>query len=80
MTHRLVSWLLALAALSLGQAALAHKPSDAYLTLEVEGTQITQRLDVHLRDLDRELVLDHDDDGRLQWAEVRTRRRTRSAV
>jgi len=73
MTHRLVSWLLALAALSLVQAALAHKPSDAYLTLEVEGTQITQRLDVHLRDLDRELVLDHNDDGRLQWAEVRTR-------
>jgi len=73
MTHRLVSWLLALAALSMGTAALAHKPSDAYLTLEVQDTQVEQRLDIHLRDLDRELVLDHDDDGRLQWAEVRTR-------
>ncbi|MEX8495380.1 HupE/UreJ family protein [Sphaerotilus sp.] len=71
--HRLVSWLLALAALSIGPAALAHKPSDAYLTLQVDGTQIEQRLDVHLRDLDRELVLDRNDDGRLQWAEVHTR-------
>lgn len=73
MTHRLVPWLLALAALSFGPAAVAHKPSDAYLTLQVADTQIDQRLDVHLRDLDRELVLDHNDDGRLQWAEVRTR-------
>jgi HupE / UreJ protein len=73
MSHRLVPWLLTLAALSIGPAALAHKPSDAYLNLQVEGTEITQRLDVHLRDLDRQLVLDRDDDGRLQWAEVRTR-------
>lgn len=73
MTHRLVPWLLALAALSFGPAAVAHKPSDAYLTLQVADTQIDQRLDVHLRDLDRELVLDHNDDGHLQWAEVRTR-------
>lgn len=73
MTHPLASALLALAALSIGSTALAHKPSDAYLTLQVAGTQIDQRLDVHLRDLDRALVLDQDDDGRLQWAEVRTR-------
>ncbi|MEY4907172.1 MAG: hypothetical protein RL260_890 [Pseudomonadota bacterium] len=73
MSQRLVFWLLALTALSISPFAQAHKPSDAYLTLQVEGTQIVQRLDVHLRDLDRELVLDRDDDGRLQWAEVRTR-------
>jgi hypothetical protein len=73
MSQRLLAWLLALTALSISPFAQAHKPSDAYLTLQVEGTQIVQRLDVHLRDLDRELVLDRDDDGRLQWAEVRTR-------
>jgi hypothetical protein len=76
MTHPIAFARLALttlAALSFGSTALAHKPSDAYLTLQVAGTQIDQRLDVHLRDLDRALVLDQDDDGRLQWAEVRTR-------
>ncbi len=54
-------------------AAQAHKPSDAYLNLQVEGTRIEARLDVALRDLDRDLVLDADDDGALSWREVRTR-------
>jgi len=56
-----------------GQAALAHKPSDAYLTLAASGTDIAVRWDVALRDLDRELGLDADDDGRLTWGEVRAR-------
>jgi hypothetical protein len=65
--------LTALAAALLATTAQAHKPSDAYLQLEVDGTRIEQRLDIALRDLDRELVLDADDDGSITWGEVRTR-------
>jgi HupE / UreJ protein len=54
-------------------AAQAHKPSDAYLTLAVEGSLVTQRLDIALRDLDRDLQLDADDNGALTWGEVRGR-------
>lgn len=54
-------------------AALAHKASDAYLTWRVDGPAIEQRLDIALRDLDRELGLDADDDGALSWGEVRGR-------
>jgi hypothetical protein len=53
--------------------AHAHKPSDAYLTLRVDGSRIEQRLDIALRDLDRDFALDADGDGALTWREVRTR-------
>lgn len=52
--------------------ATAHKASDAYLRLEVKGEFIEQRTDIALRDLDRELVLDADDNGELTWGEVRS--------
>jgi len=67
----------ALAALLLAglchSAANAHKPSDAYLQLQVDGAVVEQRLDVALRDLDRDLALDADENGQLEWGEVRTR-------
>lgn len=71
-------WMLALCALLLAKPAAAHKASDAYLTLEVaesqpEGSLLRQRLDIHLRDLDRELDLDSNADGALSWGEVRSR-------
>ena len=71
--HGLARWLAlaALALLSLGAAA--HKPSDAYLWLDARGDRIEQRLDIALRDLDRELELDADGDGQLTWGEVRRR-------
>ena len=53
--------------------ALAHKPSDSYLTLTARGTHIDVRWDVALRDLDNELGLDANDDGILTWGEVRQR-------
>ncbi len=53
--------------------AQAHKPSDAYLQLSTQGTQVQARVDVALRDLDRELVLDSNEDGELSWGEVRPR-------
>lgn len=64
--------LTALLALAAGSAQ-AHKPSDAYLSWQVDGERVEQRVDIALRDLDRELVLDADADGALSWGEVRTR-------
>jgi hypothetical protein len=60
-------------ALLLPALAQAHKPSDAYLQLQVQGHHVEQRFDIALRDLDRELALDADDNGQLEWREVRTR-------
>ncbi|MEX5214776.1 MAG: HupE/UreJ family protein [Nitrospiraceae bacterium] len=56
-----------------GLLALAHKPSDSYLTLSVETNRIDGRWDIALRDLDYAIGLDGDDDGQLTWGEVRSR-------
>jgi hypothetical protein len=65
---------LALLALALLSApALAHKASDAYLTLARNGEAISGRFDLALRDLDNALTLDADGDGGLTWGEVRAK-------
>ncbi len=64
---------LLLAALLCAVPAHAHKASDAYLQLQVQGAEVQERLDIALRDLDRDLNLDADADGRLSWGEVRSR-------
>lgn len=69
-------WLVGLACLGLAllaQEAHAHKPSDSYLSLRVEGATATGRWDIALRDLDNALVLDTNGDGQITWGEVRTR-------
>jgi hypothetical protein len=53
--------------------AQAHQSSDAYLNLRSEGAQFEMRFDIALTDLDRELLLDADDNHQLSWGEVRTR-------
>jgi hypothetical protein len=55
--------------------ALAHKPSDSYLTIRgSEGSSdLAVRWDIALRDLDYVLELDRDGNGQLTWGEVRTR-------
>ena len=64
---------LAAALTLLAGAALAHKPSDSYLTIELRGTQIVGQWDIALRDLDFALGLDADGDGQITWGEVRSR-------
>ncbi|MEO8152882.1 MAG: HupE/UreJ family protein [Rhizobacter sp.] len=71
MTHFLRSALFSCLLLPL--LAQAHKPSDAYLQLQVDGSHVEQRFDIALRDLERELALDTNDNGQLEWREVRTR-------
>ncbi|MGK2914623.1 MAG: HupE/UreJ family protein [Porticoccaceae bacterium] len=67
--RRLAALLLSLYA----TVSLAHKPSDSYLNLNVEGTRIQGQWDIALRDLDFALGLDADDNGAITWGELRSR-------
>lgn len=71
----LFSLLLLAGALLWGTAAQAHKPSDSYLTLRANpnGSTVTARWDIALRDLDYVLQLDRDTSGAITWGEVRQR-------
>ncbi len=60
-----------LLAVLLASPAMAHKPSDAYLTIARDGPALTGRWDVALRDLDLALGLDRNGDGEITWGEVR---------
>ena len=51
----------------------AHKPSDSYLTVRVEGSAVRGQWDIALRDLELALGLDADGDGAITWGEVRAR-------
>ena len=57
--------------LLVGTTAWAHKPSDSYLSLEVQGTNVTGQWDIALRDLEYALGLDHNEDGAITYGEVR---------
>ena len=63
----------ALAGVLLMPLAHAHKPSDSYLTLKVEGEKIAGQWDIALRDLDFALGLDANQDGDITWGEVRSK-------
>jgi hypothetical protein len=58
--------------LALMLPAHAHKPSDSYLTLRVDGARVEGQWDIALRDLDFALALDQDGNGELTWDEVRS--------
>ena len=62
-----------LGALAASPCALAHKPSDSYLSLTVEGGAVSGRWDIALRDLDFAIGLDADGNGEITWGEVRAR-------
>jgi len=66
-------FLFALAALAFSTSAFAHKPSDSYLTLRVDGTAIDGHWDIAVRDLDALFDLDRSGDGRIDWGELRGR-------
>jgi len=69
----LYRWSLALL-LCLGCAfAQAHKPSDSYLALSVQGDRVTGQWDIALRDLDFAIGLDADGNGEITWGEVKAK-------
>jgi HupE / UreJ protein len=73
MSRRLLVALALIVGWAFGAPALAHKPSDSYLTLKVAGPRIEGRWDIALRDLDFALGLDANGDGDITWGELRAR-------
>lgn len=73
MMRRAAIILLAVASMCLSTIALAHKASDSYLTLKVDGEKISGQWDIALRDLDIVLELDRNGDSVIDWGEVRSR-------
>ena len=65
---------LLVAALLLAGNALAHKPSDSYLTIRVEGTGVRGQWDIALRDLEFAIGLDADGNGEITWRELKAKR------
>lgn len=53
--------------------AMAHKASDAYLNLSINGTQVDGQWDISLRDLDFAIGLDANRDSQITWSEVKRR-------
>ena len=51
--------------------AFAHKPSDSYVRLKVDGDTIQGQWDIALRDLDYAIGLDGNNDGQITWGELR---------
>src|ERR1700739_435876 len=47
--------------------AFAHKPSDSYLAIRVEGARVSGQWDIALRDLDFAIGLDDNGDGAIPW-------------
>jgi hypothetical protein len=54
--------------------AHAHKPSDSYLTLSVDGRTLRGQWDIALRDLEYALSLDSNGDGAITWGELKAKR------
>jgi hypothetical protein len=55
--------------------AYAHKPSDSYLALSVQGDRVSGQWDIALRDLDFAIGLDADGNGEITWGEVKAKHR-----
>ena len=65
-------WALGLA-FALSAPALAHKPSDSYLSVSVADDAIRGQWDIALRDLDFAIGLDADGNGEITWGETRAK-------
>lgn len=56
-------------------AAHAHKPSDSYLAISVDGALVSGQWDIALRDLEFALGLDADGNGEITWGELKAKRK-----
>ena len=66
-------FVVALCMLALAWPVLAHKASDSYLVLKIEGQQVSGQWDIALRDIDFAIGLDADGNGEITWGEVQAR-------
>jgi hypothetical protein len=76
MTRRLA---LLLALLVCQMTAWAHKASDSYLVVDVQGKAVSAQWDIALRDIDFALGLDGDGNAEITWGELRARQSDVSA-
>ena len=60
--------------------AQAHKPSDSYLAIRLEGAAVYGQWDIALRDLEFALGLDADGNGEITWGELKVKRRQVEAL
>jgi HupE / UreJ protein len=65
-----MAWLVLMAG-----AALAHKSSDSYLTVQVQGDQVTVQWDIALRDIQFAIGLDANGDDQITWGELQQKER-----
>ena len=70
---RVLLMIAAVAVAAVAAPGEAHKPSDSYLTLQVDGETVEGQWDIALRDLDFALGLDANQDGVITWGEVRAK-------
>jgi hypothetical protein len=59
--------------MALATTAHAHKPSDSYLILKVDGDKVHGQWDIALRDLDFAIGIDGNGNGEITWGELRAR-------
>lgn len=53
--------------------AFAHKPSDSYLSIDINNNHLSGHWDIALRDLDFAIGLDNNNDGMITWGELRSK-------
>jgi len=53
----------------------AHKPSDSFVALRVDGAAVRGQWDIALRDLEYAIGLDADGNGEITWGELKARRK-----
>ena len=53
--------------------AYAHKPSDSYLSIQLNNGKVIGQWDIALRDLDFAIGLDADGNGEITWGEVQAK-------
>jgi HupE / UreJ protein len=71
--HTVVRIVLTVVVLMIGMTvpSSAHKSSDSYLGLRLNGSEIVGQWDVALRDLDYAMDIDSNNDGIITWGELR---------
>src|SRR5256885_11439438 len=71
-------WLIAWAAtllLSFSASVCAHQGSSSYLSVSVNGTNVTSQWDISLIDLEQVVGLDANNDGDITWGEVKAKQK-----
>ena len=71
--HRWIGWAATLL-LSFSASVCAHQGSSSYLSVSVNGTNVTSQWDISLIDLEQVVGLDANHDGDISWGEVKAKR------